>query len=350
MRLCPAPLEPDFRPRPWGSHSLAPHFPNMSHLAEPIGEAWMTGNGCRFASGPFAGLSLGEVWPEIPPEWRGTEIAGGRDFPLLVKFIFPQDKLSVQVHPDDAYAARYEQEQGGRGKTEMWYTVEARPGAEVFAGLKPNVTREDFRSAIAQGTAESCLQPVRLETGDGVFVPAGMAHTIGPGLVLCEVQQNSDLTYRVYDYNRRDARGQARPLHIEKALEVMRFGEQTGGKVRPATIRRDRVRETYYAVCPYFATERWIFSDALEASTSTARFELLIFLAGQGEILWAADRAAYAPAEVWLMPAALGKFRLAPRVETSLLRTYVPGDLEKLKHSWIDRGLSEAEWTALVHR
>jgi mannose-6-phosphate isomerase len=321
----------------------------MSNLAEPIGEAWIAGNDCRFADGPFEGRKLGEVWPEMPPPWVGTEIERSGDFPLLVKFIFPQDKLSVQVHPDDAYAARHEQPAGARGKTEMWYAVAARPGAEVLVGLKPSVTREDFRRAIADGTAENCLGRVRLETGDAVFVPAGTAHTIGPGLVLCEVQQNSDLTYRVYDYHRRDAQGQPRPLHIEKALEVMRFGPQIGGKIRPATIERNGIEETHYAVCRYFATERWAFAHSMEAWSSQERFELLVFLEGRGEIRWRDGSLAYAPAQVWLIPAALEEFTLAPDATTSLLRTYVPGDLQKLKRHMMDRGVSEAEWTGLVH-
>ena len=349
MMLFPARLEPTFSPRPWGSASLAPYFPEMTNLAEPIGEAWMTGNECRFANGPFAGRKLREVWPQMPPEWVGTEIDRSGDFPLLVKFIFPQDKLSVQVHPDDAYAAIHEQAAGGRGKTEMWYAVEARLGAEVLVGLKPNVTREAFARAIADGTAENCLEHIPLCPGDAVFVPAGTAHTIGPGLVLCEIQQNSDLTYRVYDYNRRDAKGQSRPLHIEKALDVMRFGKQVGGKIAPVIVRRGEIAGTYYVACRYFATERWTFVEPAETCILKERLELFVFLEGQGEMRWEAGRAAYAPAQVWLIPAALGRFGLYPDSETSLLRTYVPGDLNQLKRDFIRRGVNEAQWLGLLH-
>jgi len=349
MTLCPARLEPVFSPRPWGSRSLAPFFPDMSDVAEPIGEAWMTGNECRFANGPFTGRKLGEVWPEMPPEWTGIEVERVGDFPLLVKFIFPQDKLSVQVHPDDEYAARHEQAAGGRGKTEMWYAVNARPGAEVLVGLKPSVTREDFRRAITEGTAEDCLEHVPLRSGDAVFVPAGTAHTIGPGLVLCEVQQNSDLTYRVYDYNRRDAKGQSRPLHIEKALEVMRFSEQCGGKIVPVAKQRGSNVETYYAACRYFATAHWAIRKPIEAASLREHFDLLVFLEGHGHILWRAERIQYAPAQVWLIPAALGKFEIVPGSYTSLLRTYVPGDLKELKHRFAEQGVSEEQWAQIVH-
>jgi len=349
MILCPARLEPVFSPRPWGTRSLPPFFPEMTNLAEPIGEAWMTGNESRFASGPFAGKKLAEVWPQMPPEWAGTNIERSGDFPLLVKFIFPQDKLSVQVHPDDEYAAKHEQAAGGRGKTEMWYAVDARPGAEVLVGLKSSVTREDFKRAIADGSAEHCLEHVPLRAGDAVFVPAGTAHTIGPGLVLCEIQQNSDLTYRVYDYNRRDARGQSRPLHIEKALEVMRFGRQYGGKIEPVAMRRGSNVETHYAVCRYFATTHWTIAERIEAASSREHFDLVIFLEGTGQISWGAERAAYSPAQVWLIPAALGKFEFAPESRTSLLRTFVPGDLNELKKSLRGQGVTDEQWLQLVH-
>src|SRR6202041_3684035 len=189
----------------------------------------------------------------LPPLGAGTRIySPDGSFPLLVKFIFADEKLSVQVHPDDDYAARHEKAAGGRGKTEMWYALSARPGAEVFVGLKPGVTREAFRSAIAGGSAEGCLERVPLRSGDAVFVPAGTAHTIGPGLVLCEIQEHSDLTYRVYDYNRSDAKGHGRELHIEKALEVIRFGDQSGGKIEPVSTTRGPVTETFFVSCRYF--------------------------------------------------------------------------------------------------
>ena len=355
MILCPARLEPTFSPRPWGSHSLAPLFPEMSNLAEPYGEAWMTGSDCLFANGPFAGKKLGEAWPDMPVAWKGTASepatpAPGGEFPLLVKFIFTEDKLSVQVHPDDHYAARHEQNAGGRGKTEMWYALRARPGAEVLVGLKPGVTIEQLKRAIAEGTAEHCLAHVPFLPGEAMFVPAGTAHTIGPGLVLCEIQQHSDLTYRLYDYNRRDAKGQARPLHVEKALDVIRFGKQIGGKVEPLRIQRGPVTETHYAACQYFATEKWEFAETADAPTSRAHFDLLIFLEGSGAIAWGVESADYAPAQVWLIPAALGEYQLKPNSPTSLLRTYVPNDLTELGRRLVEQGISGDEWSRLVHR
>src|SRR5260370_36678411 len=143
---------------------------------------------------------LGEAWAEMPAEWRGTRLASVENFPLLVKFIFPNDKLSIQVHPDDAYASVHEQAAGGRGKTEMWHAVSAESGACVLVGLKPGVDKEKFLRSLAAHTLENLFQAHEVKAGDTFFVPAGTPHTIGPGMTLCEVQEYSDLTYRVYDY------------------------------------------------------------------------------------------------------------------------------------------------------
>jgi mannose-6-phosphate isomerase len=305
----------------------------MSNLAQPIGEAWMASNECHFASGPYSGQKLGAVWPAMSAEWKGTTLRGDA-FPLLIKFIFTEDKPSVQVHPDDEYASRHERSAGGCGKTEMWYALRAQPRSEVLVGLKPSVTRQSFERAIADGTAENCLEHIPLKEGDAVFVPARTAHTIGPGLVLCEIQQNSDITYRVYDYNRRDAKGRTRELHVEKALDVIRFGEQRGGKIQQEQIHRGPIVETRLAACEYFATERWEFAERIERASSREHFDVLIFLEGNGTIHWGDNHEAYGPAQVWIIPAALGKYELHPNAQnaaqpsatslTSLLRTYVP--------------------------
>jgi len=309
----------------------------------------MTGPDCVFANGPSAGRKLSEVWPEMPVDWSGRTSEPGGDFPLLVKFIFTEEKLSVQVHPGDEYAAVHERAAGGRGKTEMWYALEARPGAEVMVGLKPTVTREAFERALADGTAENCIEHIPVRTGDAIFVPAGTAHTIGPGLTLCEIQQQSDLTYRVYDYNRLDARGRSRPLHIEKALTVMRFGKQFGGKIQPAQIARGSIKKTYFAACRYFVTDRWESSERVSANTSGEHFDILIFLEGRGCISWGSERAAYEPPQVWIIPAALGSYHLEPQSRTTVMRTFVPGDLRKVTQTLAEEGVGEADRSRLIH-
>ncbi len=361
MKLSPARLEPVFFPRPWGALSIAPLFPEKSNLVEPIGEAWMTGAGARFAGGAFAGRTLGEAWPEMTPEWTGSRVKHEPLFPLLVKFIFAETNLSVQVHPGDDYAARFEQSAGGRGKTEMWHILSARKDAAVLAGLKPHVTRASLERAVAEGTAENLLERVPVRPGDTVFIPAGTVHTIGAGLVLCEIQQNSDITYRLYDYNRRDAQGRARELHLEKALEVTHFGEQAGGKLDPApSVSNGVLEEAPLVACRYFATERWEFREAVSAASDRAHFDLLIFLEGQGTIAWGnananeganeRESSEYGPAQVWMIPAALGEYRLTPSSPTSLLRTYAPPSLDELSADLARRGLSATQISHLIHK
>ncbi len=310
----------------------------------------MTGSDCRIWNGPFEGKLLGHAWQQMPPEWSGTRVGRDAPFPILVKFIFSEQKLSVQVHPDDQYAAQHEKAAGSRGKTEMWYALRARPGAEVMVGLRPGVTKLKFQRAIADGTAEDSLLHVPLQTGEAIFVPAGTAHTIGPGLVLCEIQEHSDITYRVYDYNRRDANGKSRELHIEKALDVIRFGEQRGGKIDPVRIEHGSKAETYFAACRYFVTVKWEFSKTIAAATSREHFDLLIFLDGSGSIRWGGQSVNYAPMQTWLLPAALGAYELTPDSATSLLRSYVPSDLDKFAHELAGEGVPQAALAWLVHR
>jgi mannose-6-phosphate isomerase len=355
VNLRPVRLEPVFDPRPWGTRTLLPLYPEKIGLRESIGEAWLTGNQCKFADGPFAGKKLGEVWPQVPAEWAGTALANEKTFPLLVKFLFTEDKPSVQVHPHDEYAARHEADKGGRGKTEMWYVVSARKGAEVLVGLKPGVTRESFRKSIEDCTAENNLARIPMQADDAVFVPAGTAHTIGGGLVLCEIQQHSDLTYRVYDYDRRDAQGNPRTLHVDKALDVIKFGKQVGGKLDPVTIERGPITETYLVSCSYFATERWDFHLPIGSATVPEHFDLLIFLAGSGRLEWGhasagvgGESAPFSASQLWLLPAALGNYKIVPENRTALLRTYVPSSPDEIVRRLAGQGIPKKRLSRLV--
>lgn len=349
MDLVPARLEPVFVPRIWGARNLAPLFPEKSSLAEAIGEVWLTGHECRFAGGPFAGYKLGDAWRTVPPEWAGRRAAEGEPFPLLVKFLFPEDKLSVQVHPSDDFARRHEAAAGGTGKTEMWYAVVARPGAEVLVGLKANVTRERFREALGTGRTQECLERIPIASGEAIFVPAGTVHTIGPGMVLCEIQEHSDITYRVYDYDRRGTDGKPRELHLEKAMEAINFGEQSGGKLEPVRVGRGPVEETYFVACRHFATERWVVSERIAAATTGEHFDVLVILEGAGKFECAGATLEYAPGQAWLIPAALGAYQIAPAKCTTLLRTYVPDIVQDFVRRLQDQRVEEAAWSRLVY-
>jgi mannose-6-phosphate isomerase len=361
VNVAPARIEPLRVPRIWGVRSLDPLYDDTPPFSPLIGEVWLSGEACRFATGPFASQTLGEAWPQMPAEWTGTRFTRGnyrvQRIPLLAKYIFPGDKLSIQVHPDDAYAQQHERAAGGVGKTEMWYVAAAAAKANVRVGLAPNVTRDAFNRAIENDAIENCLESIVVHAGDVIFVPAGTAHMIGPGMVLYEMQQHSDLTYRVFDYNRFGADGKARELHLEKAMGVMHFGsyapdETVPGRVEPMTLDGGPDAERILLVaCRYFAVERWHFEKSVTIETSSEQFELLTPLVGTGRIAAPSglvsseparrgaptldptaphDEFTYAPGQSWFVPAALGKYSFEPAEPTTLLRAYVP-NLEALE-------------------
>ncbi len=342
MKPGPFRIEPTFSPRIWGARTLAPIFLDKTALPEPIGEAWLTDVQCRIANGPFAGKTLGEAWAGMPAEWRGERFRDSRDFPILVKFIFPNDKLSIQVHPDDAYAALHEQAAGGRGKTEMWHVVSAEPHAKVLVGLRPHVDKEAFLQGLAAHQLEDLFESQVVRAGDTLFVPAGTPHTIGPGMVLYEVQEYSDLTYRVYDYERLDPTGQPRQLHLEKALEVIKFGSPAPGafKTDQPMDEKGSAHVEYLAACRYFAAERWEVQGSAKEKTNPGQFELLTFLDGAGAIR--CDRRDYdcSTGETWFLPANLGEYIFSPTA--TILRTYVP-DMAAFSKTFVDKGYSEEQ-------
>jgi mannose-6-phosphate isomerase len=245
--LAPFRLAPWFSPRPWGSRSLLPWYDKVVPDGdEPIGEAWLTGPDCVVETGPHHGLTLAQVAQQYPAELLGP-FAAEKDYPLLMKILFPHDKLSVQVHPDDALA-----QQGGhaRGKTECWYFLDAEKGAKIDLGLKDGVTHEAIRKAIADGTLEELVEQVPVRTGDMVFVDAGTVHAIGAGVTILETQQQCDLTYRLYDY------GRPRELHVEPGLAATRLTTQAG-KVRPRQLESHGGLHSRLIEQRYFTVDRY---------------------------------------------------------------------------------------------
>ena len=237
--LTPFRIEPRFVARVWGFTDLHPWYDRVSN-GEPIGEVWLTGDECEIATGPYAGRTLGDVFHEFPEAMLGQGAQSSVESPLLMKVIFAREKLSVQVHPDDRLAQKYGQP---RGKTECWYALEAEPGAQVAAGIKPGVTMKQVAEEIENGTLENSLNILPLARGEMIYVDAGTVHAIWPGSILLETQQNSDITYRMYDY------GRGRELHIEKSLEAARPVTRAG-KV-PPKVMEDRtilVDEDYFCV------------------------------------------------------------------------------------------------------
>ncbi|MGD0730443.1 MAG: type I phosphomannose isomerase catalytic subunit [Terracidiphilus sp.] len=258
VQLAPFRVAPIFDPRIWGFRDLRPWYDQVVQSGDPIGEVWLTGDECRVATGPHAGEKLAQLFSQEPRALLGTT-APFTASPLLIKVLFAKEKLSVQVHPDDAMAHKYGEP---RGKTECWYALAAKPGAQVALGLKPGVTLDQVRVEIHAGTLEASLNMVPVTAGDLIFVDAGTVHSIWPGSILLETQQNCDLTYRMYDY------GRPRELHIEKSLEATRLVTRAG-KIAPIVLE-DR---TILIDVEYFRVER----IPVEGSRSSAS------LPGEGE-------------------------------------------------------------------
>lgn len=218
--MYPLTLEPFLRPMVWGGRKLETHLGKPLPTDQPYGESWEIFWQNRVTNGPFAGRTLGEVITAQPEAMTGRADATA-EFPLLVKFLDAEQWLSVQVHPDDAKALELEGEP--RGKTECWYIIDAEPGAQLAYGLCEALDAAGFRAAVASGRARNVLQYVPVAAGDFIFVPAGTQHAIGPGILLYELQQTSDTTYRVYDWDRVGLDGKPRDLHLDKALAVTNY-------------------------------------------------------------------------------------------------------------------------------
>lgn len=310
----------------WGGHRLATWLDLPPPRPVRLGEMWQAYDVNPVINGPLAGCSLAEL-----ARAYGADLVGhrsfdryGADFPLLAKFIDAADRLSIQVHPDDRYAYAHEAATGFHGKTEAWYILDAAPGADVIYGLTCPSDRAAFATAVQDGALEDLLQRLPVAAGDVIFVPAGTIHAINAGIMLFEIQQKSDLTYRVYDYNRRDANtGMLRDLHLEKALDVSDFGPARCGKIPTLALapRRDLL-----VACPYFALERWQVAGDV-AMGPHGSFEILTMIDGMGRLTWSGGQIALRRGDSVVLPASMDACSLAG--SATMLRVYVP-DLEIL--------------------
>jgi mannose-6-phosphate isomerase len=255
-------LKPIFKERIWGAEELPAPYP-QPEKGKPVGEVWLTAEECRVSEGPWAGKTLGEVAASVP-----EALGAGGGFPLLLKVLLPKEKLSVQVHPDDAEARLLGEK---RGKTECWYVLEAEPGASVACGLKAGVSVEDVKAGIADGSMESLMQMVPVKAGDMVFVDAGTVHAIGPGMVVLETQQYSDITYRMFDY------GRPRELHVEQGLGVTKTATKAGLVAPMPMDGFVRVVES-----EYFAVDRFELTAGNSVPLGSAGRLQILFALGDG--------------------------------------------------------------------
>ena len=288
----------------WGGRRLLDGW-GMRAEADTVGEAWMLSVRAKEMSviqnGELAGKTMRQYIDEFGPSVIGTAYAGG-DFPLLIKLIDACDKLSVQVHPNDDYAARVEND---RGKTEMWYIVEADEGAEIIYGLKDGMSAEEFRSAVREDKLADTMHHCPVHAGETYFIPSGMLHAIGAGILIAEIQQNCDLTYRVYDYERRGADGSLRELHVDKALDVtVPFTEDEVNAIR---YEGGAVSEQTLSHCRYFKTDKLTVSAPTALTVDERSFAFLLCLDGNGTITANGDNFNVARADGYYLPAGLGE-------------------------------------------
>jgi mannose-6-phosphate isomerase len=320
--LYPLLMLPGFDPRPWGTQDLSPIYPNHK-FEERIGEAWLSGDDCKVANGPLKGKTLAQLSEQHQRELVGDAARDPKRFPLLLKFLFPHEKLSVQVHPDDAQALRVGQPWG---KTECWYIAHARPGAQIALGLKPGVTVPQLEEAIHAKRAEEVLNWVNVFSGDMIYVAGGTVHTLGPGSVVVETQQQSDTTYRLYDY------GRPRELHLKDGMAAVKEKVKSGKVVRPAPVQMDGSKNRYAPLiaAPYFVVDMFEAKDPLQLSTRDGSgknsVQILTAVEGCGVIeVSGADPVTLAKGDAVIVPACVENFSVRPQWALEFLRSYVPG-------------------------
>ncbi len=301
-RLEPLKLRPSFREKIWGSTNLEPVF---GETGSPIGEVWYTHETNVVAAGQPAGRTLGSLLSEYGSRLLGPGQPSGGKFPILTKLLFPAQKLSVQVHPDDAYAFEHE---NGPGKMELWYVLAAGPDARAALGLVEDLPPDALAQAARSGAIEKYLRWVPLSAGQTVFVPPGALHALGAGVVICEIQQNSDLTYRLYDFGRVDGDGRPRPLHIDRAARVADV------RLRPSPAAAAGASGNGFCVerlgqCRRFAAELLSWDAGFEYRPDPRRAHVLLVIEGAGAL----NRTPFETGDCFLIPAEAAPFAVEGR-------------------------------------
>ena len=305
----------------WGGTKLKTEWGKVCDL-EKVAESWelssYPGSESVVANGNLAGKTLTEAVEALGGKAAlGSNCADFDRFPILIKLIDAKNDLSIQVHPDDAYALEKENE---FGKTEMWYIVDAEEGASLVYGFNRDVTREEYRAAIESNTLMDILNKVPVHKGDVFFIPAGMVHAIGSGILIAEIQQNSNITYRVYDYGRLGADGKPRELHVDKAVEVSDLHKPASLSALGETVKKDGYRVTPLASCKYFTTQRVDVDTKAALHVCDKSFVSLLFLEGEGEVVYDGGSVSFKKGESFFLPAGMGDFTVLGKSQFVLSR------------------------------
>jgi len=325
-RVYPLRFEPIYQYRLWGGRRLAGLLTAPLPGDGPIGEAWVLSDRddypSRVADGPLKGRTISQLLAQFPEQVMGKLARRFRRFPLLLKFLDAREMLSVQVHPGDAHPDLLPA--GETGKTEAWVVLEAGPESRIYAGLKPGTTAEDLRRALANGTVADHLACFTPKPGDGVFMPAGTVHALGGGVVVFEVQQNSDVTFRLYDWNRIDAgTGKPRALQVDRALACIDFGEGAGGLVAPVVEAAEPVERERLFHCDHFQLSRLRGESPFTVGAEGVP-RVLVSIEGAGQLDHGGAAYAIGKGDVYLLPAAAGACTFRPRGRVNLLEIALP--------------------------
>lgn len=319
--LYPLTFQPLFKERVWGGRELERLYGKTLPAGVPIGEAWeisdRPGDASVITNGPLAGKSLRWLMEHHARELLGlARPASGGHFPLLCKILDARDKLSLQVHPPAAKAAELK----GEPKTEMWYIADAAPGAELYVGLKSGVTREQFERKIADGTVADCFHRIPVKTGDTMFLPSGRVHAIGDRLVIFEIQQNSDTTYRVFDWNRVGLDGKPRELHVAQSLASIDFNDFEPKLVGTAFIHDGGVQKRWLVQDPLFNVESWQIAAGATAALESNKLQIVAITSGAAEVHSSGTAVPLSAGQFCLVPASLTQTTVVAGNEAALLR------------------------------
>jgi len=310
--IYPLRLDIRYSRRLWGGDRL-PEFlalPATEPGAEPVGEGWLVYAENEVLNGRFAGRSLQAVAAALGVRLLGTASVAryGDKVPLLAKFIDAADRLSVQVHPDDAYALTHEAATGHLGKSEAWYVLEAAPGAHVLWGFREDVDAERLRAAVLDGSLPALMNRVPVAPGTVIYNPAGTVHAIGEGILLFEIQQSSDLTYRLFDYQRRDRAGRQRALQLDRALQVASLAGGDRARCAPSPLAEGWRR---LVGCEHFVMDAIDLDGGERAGrTDPSSLQILVLTRGEAALRWASGEERLKRGAAVVLPASLGRYRL----------------------------------------
>jgi mannose-6-phosphate isomerase len=323
--LYPLRFEPICQYRLWGGRRLEKLL--TTPLPDgPIGEAWILSDRDDFASlvanGPLKGQTIGHLLKQFPEQLMGKPAGYYGRFPLLMKFLDARDMLSVQVHPSDKQK-RY-LPAGEHGKTEAWVVLEAGKESRIYAGLNPGTTANNLRQALTNGNVADQLEYFTPKPGDSVFIPAGTVHALGGDIVVFEVQQNSDVTFRLYDWNHIDAKtGKPRELQVEQAIACIDFGQVAAGPVKPLVEDDKPVLRERLILCEHFKLWR-ISGESPFIVGAAGMLRVLVCISGSGQLDYNGTAYAVGKGDVWLLPAMVGACAFRPESEVTLLEIALP--------------------------